>query len=86
MVDATFVKYPEDVRATILTSYLVFWWWRDTEGRAGRRQETDSDKPETRYRALMVTQFLREPLSDDQEGDRKTLKSGMEPLITEEHS
>lgn len=84
MDDATFVKCMEDMRANHPDLYSVFWWWRDAEEKAGRRQETDSDQPETRYRVFMVTQFLREPFSDDWEDDRKTLKPGVEPLITEE--
>lgn len=82
--NAAFVRYMEDMRKNHPDLYPVFWWWRDAEEKAGRRQETDSDQPETRYRSFMVTQFLREPFSDEWEDDRKTLKPGATPLITEE--
>ena len=82
--NATFIRCMENMRANHPALYPVFWWWRDSEEKAGRRQETDSDQPETRYRAFMITQFLREPFSDDWEDDRKTLKPGIEPWITEE--
>lgn len=32
----------------------------------------------------MITQFLREPFSDDWEDDRKTLKPGIDPWITDD--
>lgn len=64
--------------------YAAFWWWRDAETKAGRRKEEDGGEPETRYRTFMITQFLRAPFSDEWEDDRKTLKPGVEPWITEE--
>lgn len=82
--DATFIRCMADMRQNYPDLYPVFWWWRDSEEKAGRRQETDSEQPETRYRAFMITQFLREPFSNDWEDDRKTLKPGIEPWITEE--
>ena len=33
----------------------------------------------------MITQFLAIPFNDDWEDDRRTLKSGVVPLITEEN-
>lgn len=82
--NAAFIRCMKDMRANHPDLYPVFWWWRDSEEKAGRRQETDSEQPETRYRTFMITQFLREPFSDDWEDDRKTLKPGIEPWITEE--
>ena len=81
--NVSFCECMRDMRAKHPDVYPVFWWWRDSEEKAGRRQETDSEQPETRYRTFMITQFLREPFSDDWEDDRKTLKPGVEPWITE---
>lgn len=81
---ATFIKCMDDMRQNHPDVYPVFWWWRDSEEKAGRRQETDSEQPETKYRTFMITQFLREPFSDDWEDDRRHLKPGIEPWITEE--
>jgi len=82
--NAAFIRCMDDMRKNHPDLYPVFWWWRNSEEKAGRRQETDSEQPETRYRTFMITQFLREPFSDDWEDDRKTLKPGVEPWITEE--
>lgn len=82
--NAKFVAYMNDMRLNHPNLYPIFWWWRDAEEKAGRRQETDSDQPESRYRSFMVTQFLAPPFSADWEDDRMTLKSGVEPWITEE--
>ena len=82
--NAKFVAYMNDMRLNHPNLYPIFWWWRDAEEKAGRRQETDSDQPESRYRSFMVTQFLAPPFSADWEDDRRTLKPGVEPWITEE--
>lgn len=81
--NSTFIKCMDDLRKNHPDLYAVFWWWRAAEEKAGRRQETDRDQPETRYRTFMITQFLREPFSDDWEDDRKTLKPGIDPWITD---
>ena len=82
--NAKFVAYMNDMRLNHPNLYPIFWWWRDAEEKAGRRQETDSDQPESRFRSFMITQFLAPPFSADWEDDRRTLKPGVEPWITEE--
>lgn len=83
--DATFIQCMADMRANYPDLYPVFWWWRKAEENAGRRKEDDGDgKPEPRYKSFMITQFLAEPFSPDWEDDRKTLKPGVTPLITEQ--
>lgn len=82
--NAEFIHCMEDMRKNHPNLYQVFWWWRDSEEKAGRRQEMDSDQPETKYRTFMVTQFLQAPFSADWEDDRRTLKPGVDPWITEE--
>ena len=42
--NATFIRCMENMRANHPALYPVFWWWRDSEEKAGRRQETDSDQ------------------------------------------
>ena len=82
--DAKFCECMKALRETRPDVYAAFWWWRDAETKAGRRKEEDGGEPETKYRAFMVTQFLRAPFSDEWEDDRKTLKPGVDPWITEE--
>lgn len=82
--NATFIRCMDDMRQNHPDLYPVFWWWRDAEEKAGRRQETDSDQPETRYRTFMITQFLAAPFSADWEDDRKNVKPGVAPWITEQ--
>ena len=86
--DLPAVKFCEcmaDMRANYPDIYPVFWWWRHAEEKAGRRKEEDGDDPdERRHRTFMITQFLRAPFSDEWEDDRKTLKPGVDPWITEE--
>ena len=50
--NSTFIKCMDDLRKNHPDLYAVFWWWRAAEEKAGRRQETDRDQPETRYRTF----------------------------------
>lgn len=83
--DVLFCDTMEKLRSQKPDLYAVFWWWRLAHEHAAKTAEDEGEaKPETRYRTFMVTQFLARPFSDLWEDDRKTLKLGATPLITDE--
>lgn len=83
--DALFCDTMETMRNQDPDLYAVFWWWRLAHEHAAKTAEDEGEaKPETRYRTFMVTQFMAPPFSDAWEDDRKTLKPGITPLITDE--
>ena len=86
MNDIDFVEKMEDLRENNPEVYALFWWWREAEYKNGFLKEGDGEDAEDapRYKCFQIVQFLAEPFSSDWEDDRRTLKPGIQPLITEE--
>ena len=82
--DATFVATMDKWRQQFPDAYRVFWWWRKSHEDAAKKSEEDGEaKKESCYGCFEVCQFIALPWSDDWEDDRKHLKPGVVPLITE---
>lgn len=79
-----FCKKMKEWRENKADVYEAFWWWRKTaEDAAKATADDDGADNSVEARCFEVMQYLAPTFSDAWNEDRRTLKDGVVPLITE---
>lgn len=83
---AAFLKTMDNWRGGRPDAYEAFWWWRRSVERAAATASDDevNNGHHKKGYAFGIVQYLAEPFGDAWNDDRRTLKDGYTPWITEE--